>query len=753
MTVDDFFAWASLDEAKQVVGLLPFLQGMDDATRAELTRHYPSVAKRIRADRWRSEDHTLLAAHLDVTPTAVVRTMDAWGLHTLGRRTADVAEALARRGREWVATFVTTMTARRGLAENGAPLVGLLVDRFDLPLPGEGPHWWGWMALRPLPAPGQRWLERFRLACATPDTFLRCHHTPENLLHMLPTRLEELRAVEPVTDADLLEPLLAVFERGDRPQAQRNALVWLEGLGLIPRLRDHLPRVIAAIPTAGSGFVKLILDHVVAEVPDHHRADLAAALLTRSEKGLRARAAKLLPECAEPPAEPPPPPVTEWPVPGPFTPEPSARFTDPDESQDDLHLVEALTPDPEDPERREWFLTLATRIAHRDGVDHLRSLLAVQSDLLQGVRPPVRDELTRFLAGKRPRLLQPATPEGGGLHLLSDQRSRQIIRAFGTVPCVLSAASHAGFTLTWEEFARRVAQYRALGVAARPADVAVALGRLDRARCPDDLSPYALPIQGRFRRLHTVLATWRDATVPEATVRLGEQQHRHEYLTERIEVTGDEVPGLSLLGLDAHWATPYRADRWFGYQGDVSALTLMPWYCSRPCIHVLRTHSPATTMWPLAPLLRVARRFSPVLSFTVLAATSTVPATHRDEIAGLLLTAWEQGRLSGDELAAGWRPDWQEVAPLQPARIVALLDTLTAAGAAPLAWPLLGLVTEHLAATHPTPAATTKALALLGTVLPAARAAGHPVSLPHTQALAAHTGSGQAVRAARALSL
>ncbi|RRD04389.1 hypothetical protein EII34_10005 [Arachnia propionica] len=130
-----------------------------------------------------------------------------------------------------------------------------------------------------------------------------------------------------------------------------------------------------------------------------------------------------------------------------------------------------------------------------------------------------------------------------------------------------------------------------------------------------------------------------------------------------------------------------------------------------------------------------------------------VSVDEAKQVVGLLLTAWEQGRLSGDELAAGWRPDWQEVAPLQPARIVALLDTLTAAGAAPLAWPLLGLVTEHLAATHPTPAATTRALTLLGTVLPAARAAGHPVSLPHTQALAAHTGSGQAVRAARALSL
>lgn len=176
MTVDDFFARVSFDEAKQVVGLLPFLQGMDDATRAELTKQYPSVARRIHADRWRSEDHTLLAAHLDVTPIAVVRTMDAWALHALGRRTTDVAEALARRGREWVATFVATLTARRGIAENGATLAGLLVDRFDLPLPGEGPHWWGWMALRPLPAPGQRWLERFRLVCATPDTFLRCHH-------------------------------------------------------------------------------------------------------------------------------------------------------------------------------------------------------------------------------------------------------------------------------------------------------------------------------------------------------------------------------------------------------------------------------------------------------------------------------------------------------------------------------------------------------------------------------------------------
>ena len=96
-------------------------------------------------------------------------------------------------------------------------------------------------------------------------------------------------------------------------------------------------------------------------------------------------------------------------------------------------------------------------------------------------------------------------------------------------------------------------------------------------------------------------------------------------------------------------------------------------------------------------LTAVARPLGPVLTFGLLVLACGAPAQHRETIAEILLTAWDEERLTPSDLLAAWRSPWWDADwghGLKPrthsaAGAVATLDMVARAGGLALVWPLL----------------------------------------------------------------
>ena len=234
--------------------------------------------------------YILLAAFLDTTPTQVAATLGEWSVKLLVRdkpARACVVERLTARGEDWVREFVAAALKKVSLAEHVPPLLDPLIDTFELPLPDDPRYWLGWMRTRSAPTHHCRWEKRFIAACAAPNAFVVPHGDRTTYLDQVVRRAQNLRAAEPTDDLALLRALLQVFDRGDRISGQRIAMLWLEGLGLIPLLPAERTLVIAALPNAGGAFAKLAIKQLLAaDLSDADLTDLALAILPRSEKGL-----------------------------------------------------------------------------------------------------------------------------------------------------------------------------------------------------------------------------------------------------------------------------------------------------------------------------------------------------------------------------------------------------------------------------------------------------------------------------------
>ena len=596
-------------EATSLGHLIEKLESMDSEERAARSRVLKKGRRAIKAaltDTWGCLDARLmpLTAALGSTPAHTAAAFDFSTVTSL--KDDDVIDEavalLAGRGTDWVEKLVAALLRKRNDHWWLSHLVGPLCVALDLQLPGADhtTYWASWATDNSDPTPGRRWQEHFLQACASPNalTFPGLGRDESDIREKAMT----LREREPTNDPALLDALLRVVERGDRPTAQQAVVRWLRALDLEDLLAAERPRLLAGLPNADKTVVKLFTECLLADgLGDDDLTALALDVLVRREKGVKrdvlkalrgvgapsqdlvgtvealaadadATTAELARELLEgwdaaPPAEEP---LGLWQEPSLPAPELLSEFTDDALVLDEPALLALLT----DIDTRWWLsafryerlLAALVATAHAGGPDHLVRLIRrnVSPDGWCGF-------LTRLVVCLGDGTIvpgqgiRPAASQGGPLSFLAAQRARDIFGLLGELPCLLSTPTHEGFRVAWEVFRERVGRFREAGVELVPTDVAVALARLDRACAPRDVSDLDLPIRGVEVRLSGVLARWRDDESRPGALRLSpasedDRPHLNRPIW-RLLVDGD-VPGtFELLGLRNAWTERFHPDR------------------------------------------------------------------------------------------------------------------------------------------------------------------------------------------------
>ena len=595
-------------EATSLGHLIEKLESMDPEERAVRSRVLKKGRRAIKAALTGTSgflDARLmpLTAALGSTPAQTAATFDFSTVTSLeDDDVIDEAVALlTARGTDWVKKLVAALLRKRDhwwLSH----LVGPLCVALDLQLPGADhtTYWASWATDNSDPTPGRRWQEHFLRACASPNalTFPGLGRDESDIREKAMT----LREREPTNDPALLDALLRVVERGDRPTAQQAVVHWLRALDLEDLLTAERPRLLAGLPNADKTVVKLFTGCLLADgLGDDDLTALALDVLVRKEKGVKRDVLKALRGLGAPSqdlvgtvealaadadtataelarellegwdaAPPEEEPLGLWREPSLSAPELLPEFTDDALVLDEPALLALLT----DIDtwwrlsafRYERLLATLVATAHAGGPEHLVRLIG------RNVSPAGWcGFLTRLVVCLGDGTIvpgqgiRPAASQGGPLSFLAAQRARDIFGLLGELPCLLSTPTHEGFRVAWEVFRERVGRFREAGVELVPTDVAVALARLDRTCAPRDVSDLDLPIRGVEVRLSGVLARWRDDEPRPGVLRLSPaSEDDRPYLNRpvaRLIADGDEPGTFGPLGLRNAWADRFHPDR------------------------------------------------------------------------------------------------------------------------------------------------------------------------------------------------
>ncbi len=601
-------------EATSLGHLIEELESMAPKERAARSRVLKKGRRAIKAaltDKWGFPDARLmlLTAALGSTPAQTAAAFDFSTVTSLKDDDAidEAVALLADRGADWVEKLVAALLRKRDSLWQISHLVGPLCVALELPLPGADHtnYWTGWSSNNSDPTPGTRWQEHFLQACESPNglTF----PGPDRDESDIREKVKALREREPTNDPALLDALLRVVERGDRPTAQQAVVHWLRALDLEGLLPAERPRLLAGLPNADKTVVKLFTGCLLADgLGDDDLTALALDVLVRREKGVKrdvlkairglgapaqdligtvealaadadATTAELARELLEgwdaaPPEEEP---LGLWREPSLPAPEFLPEFTDDALVLDEPALLALLT----DIDTWWWLSAfryerlLATLVAtaHAGGPEHLVRLIG------RNVSPAGWcGFLTRLVVCLGDGTIvpgqgiRPAASQGGPLSFLAAQRARDVLGLLGELPCLLSTPTHAWFHISWEAFRERVGRFREAGVELVPTDVAVALARLDRTCAPRDVSDLDLPIRGIEVRLSGVLAHWRDDEPHPGALRLSlpsedDRPHLNRPVW-RLLVDGDVPCTFEPLGLRNAWAERFHPDRSFDWE-------------------------------------------------------------------------------------------------------------------------------------------------------------------------------------------
>ena len=786
--------------------LLDELGRLSPEQRTLATRSLPLLRRRAPVG---SEHHCIvLAAFLDVTPAQLVASLTTCSIRRLANDKPAhdyVAERISTHDENWARRFVATALKKVSLGEHLPPLLDPLINTFELPLPTDPRYWLGWMRNHSAPTHDCRWEKRFIAACAAPNTFVVRLSDKIAYRKRISRDIQNLRAVEPTDDPALLRALLQIFDRGDRIGGQRIAMLWLEGLGLIPLLPTERTRVIAALPNAGGAFAKLAIKQLLAaDLSDADLTDLALAILPRSEKGLTrivVKAATRLTAPSQdlldtvqliatdqdttnaalardllehwntgPTGQPQPSPGGDlvpgipasreqdagtlglWRAPAGRCPQPLRDHTDTALILDDPGLAALIAKVNTDrrgnPDLQEHALAALVATAHARGPVRVRHAIRTSirhTSPHNSILAQLLEKLGRQGDGE---LRQPMMLESRPLTFLPVQRASDALGRLGELPCLLSTPTHTGFQVAWAVFAKRARRYREANLAVLPTDVAVALARLDRSKTPKDLSAFEQPVHGMPVDLATVIAHWRDHPARPGELRSlttqGEQSHIPP--SRLLEIDGDEPTSHELLGIHSHWSLPYQPI--YAHQEDPWVLVMLPEHPARPAGLVLY----ASRTFALSIFERIATtvpRFGPVASFASLALASDTTTKDRDRAAALILTAWDEERLTADDLVSAWRSPWRGIREFSAPRVTETLGRIADAGGLALTWPLLTAMAEEISGQERIPAPASTVLESLLHYLPEVRAAGVPVDLPNVTALARRKAPIKAVRVAK----
>ncbi|MDO5067800.1 MAG: hypothetical protein Q4D96_11020 [Propionibacteriaceae bacterium] len=679
--------------------------------------------------------------------------------------------AVAARGRDLAAEFVELASQGEAVRFHLGDLCAL-ITHFDLPLPTAAGFWAAWANTLSAPPPDlARWVIA---ACQVPNTFTGrpLFSTPG--------------VIAPEARADVARALLEPVRRGERSTAQRAVAHWMTELDLTGELPGLRAELLGHLAEADDAIVRLAVDHLLDHLDDDELARLTRDVLPRRPLAPRRKVLKVLSRLDTAPLE-----VVEtvqalaedkdtacrdlardllarwgdgareagvvglWREPAGTTPRPLAMTT-PDEPEwtawaqlrgldptlDPLNQIgdgwpgsrsgRVQHPDHLTPAELERWLAAVVALAHTDGLPELHRL----------TRTSTVDELAELFGN--PDHSDQGRPDV--LSRLTTLRLQEALERLGEVPCLLSTPSHERMLLGWEEFAGRITRHRQAGVALGPVDVAVALGRLDPATTPDDLTLYDAPILGRQHSLAEVLEAWREPRPPADIRTLGPARRSiagwGTPARPQLEIAGDPAPGHATLGVSSAWSQSYQPKR----LSRPWTLQLLPQATSRPGVQLLQlvTSRGTPPREPLLAVLQVAARIDPLLCFAALA---TVSQTARpDVVADALFTAWDEGRLDPSDLARAWSSPLAEHWMLNPSRVVAMAEMIADAGGLALTWPLLVAVAESLAGAEKRPAVTG---AVLETLLRYRAEVPGVVELPRVAALAASKGATKAHRVAR----
>ena len=290
---------AFLTEPRDLGGLVAAIDALSPADRMAaskaLDRELPELRQHLEqaghhghgteVDPWHRG--IVLVSLLDSTPEQVASMVTAWWVWRLWEEEevfGRVREALLTHDHGWVQQLVNAILDKPDVGVHTRLAHPLIVAR-DLPLPTQPRYWQLWAHELSIPRSNQRWEEHFLAACDVPDALAGMSNGQADYAQRIARSATILRKLEPTNDRALTRALFRVFARGDRPGAQRMALLWLEALELGVQIRDECSHLLAALPNADNTVVKFAIKQLLASdlTPDE-LTELALVVLNRRER-------------------------------------------------------------------------------------------------------------------------------------------------------------------------------------------------------------------------------------------------------------------------------------------------------------------------------------------------------------------------------------------------------------------------------------------------------------------------------------
>ena len=773
---------ALLTEPESLEGLVAVLDDLTEADRSAIRKSIgkaiPSLRRRLGEGR-RSGHLILLTAAVGATPAQCVTVFSLWDIWQLMRLpiTRDrLLSWLVGNGPEWAGDLIARLLKRRDGAETYAELIDELVLALDLPIPDDPGFLTGWATEdNTVPRPGRRWEEHFIPACAAPNAlgqYLVADQRPQ-VQARIQEAVADLRVTEPTDDDALLLALLQVFERGDNRPSQQFTLTLITGLGLTPLLAKHSDRFLTALPNADPVVVKFAVEQLLPlGLSEDHLTTLALDVLARKEKGVKRTILTALRSVNDPSQD-----LVEMLTATTTGPDSTTAglarkllddwgvATEPTESlglwRDPLGIppeplddLDRLLDEVEFDELIQHLTGAGTR--HREPTElHERGLAAlVALGWAKG-----RDAFVETLRGKVPRpgfwdglLVQQVQrwvrkrfwmPRLAPLTRFAARRCNDVLDAIGRVPCLLSTPTHKNNRVSWQKFQDRLHRYAEKNVDVLPIDLFVALGRIDRT----ETAPCTLP--GRVtkgRTVQEIVDLWLKTPAEPGRMEFAAPGFRKgARARQRVRVAGDEPVVAKALGIKSPWNKTYQGPSGFLRERHAGR-DLLPAHPTRMAMVALS--SPEETSAEEFTDAALVIRFDTVLVLTGLIFASAAPPQGRDEIAGALLTAWDESRLNPEMLVAAWESPWRQEwrDDIAPVKVAAMLTSIAEAGGLALAWPLLTRIAEELAGVEKLPTGVATVLESVLNLLPEVP---EKPDLPNITALAARKGNSKTVKVAR----
>ena len=780
---------ALLTEPESLEDLVAALDDLTEADRSAIRTTLGKAIPSLRRHLGKNEEWgrlPLLAAAVGATPAqcaSVFAPQEIWRLKwspAIARNR--LISWLIDNGPDWSDDFVTRLLKRRGDADIHA-LIDELVIAHDLPIPDDPGFLTAWAVKNAAhPRPGRRWEEHFIAACAAPNALIQ--HLGSEQHTQIQKAVADLRMTEPTDDDALLLALLHVFERGDDRSSQQFALTLITDLGLTPLLMRHLDRFLAALPNADPVVVKFAVEQLLPlGLGEDHLTTLALDVLARKEKGVKRTVLKALRSVNNPSQD-----LVEmltaittgpdstaaglarelldgwstttgateslglWRDPLGIPPEPIDdldRALDEAEFDELIHRLDSDAPGNWAPvEDYERGLAALVALGWAEGRDAVVETLHDKLNPDPNTHGMWKQLVQRWMQRVTGRKERGRPPRGAALTRVAIRRCNDVLDAIGQVPCLLSTPSHKNNRVSWQKFQDRLRRYAEKDVEVLPIDLFVALGRIDRS----EAAPCTLP--GRVaggRTAQEVVDLWlktpaepgRMSCVPPSSP--GNEQG--DQACHRVRMEGDEPVIAKTLGITGPWDETRRAPERSGEHGIGS--TLLPahpiWATTAAQVNLPFGSSSG---WEITEAIASVFHVDPAMALLAFVFASGASPQGRDDIAGALLTAWDESRLGPEVLVAAWDSSWRQEwrDDIAPAKVAAMLTTLAEAGGLALAWPLLTRIAEELAGMEKLPTGVATVLESVLHFLP--EVPGKP-DLPTIAALAARKGNSKAIKVAR----